>query len=103
MSEINSKEEEEILKQGEKLFHYRKLLQRGLVASLIVVFIIGLILKGNSGRYFMIISGLIILGISVTLQTYFWKCPKCKLNFQWNFDSTRYMTHCPYCGVRLRK
>lgn len=102
MSEINKKEDEEIINQGEKLFKYRKLLQRSLVASLIIVFIIGLILKGDSGKYFMIISGLIMVGTTFALQTYFWKCPKCKLNFPYDFDSTRHMTHCPYCGVRLR-
>jgi len=106
MVEIN-KNEEEILKQGERLFKYRKLFKRSLTVILIVIIAIGFILfeifGSDAGKYFMIFSALIIFAISYAIQMYFWKCPKCNLNLPLDFESTKYMTHCPYCGVRLKE
>ncbi|WP_066497268.1 hypothetical protein [Abyssisolibacter fermentans] len=49
----------------------------------------------------------IILGIGtfvayIVLNTMYWKCPYCNRGFEMRHGSMDKMTHCPYCGNKLR-
>jgi len=99
-------EEREIIEKAQKMFKYRKISEYTIVGVLISAFIIGLILNNfvgsEAGKYFIIIISMVAGFTVFVLNVYFWKCPKCKLSFPMNFSSTRYMSHCPYCGVKLK-
>lgn len=99
-------EEREIIEKARRLFKYRKISEYTIVGVLIGAFIVGLILNNlvgsEVGKYFIIIISMVVGFAVLALNMYFWKCPICKLSFPMNFSSTRYMSHCPYCGVRLK-
>lgn len=105
MGDLNN-EELEILEKAEKIFRYRKISKYVITGILISTFIIGLILNkliGNeAGKYFLIITSMIVIFTGFILDMDYWRCPKCKVNFPTDFESTKYMSHCPYCGVKLR-
>lgn len=105
MEHFNS-EEREILEKAQKMFKYRKISEYTIVAVLISAFIIGLILNNlvgsEFGKNFLIAISMLVGFTVLGLNMYFWKCPKCNLSFPMNFSSTRYMSHCPYCGVKLK-
>ncbi|MCM1992221.1 hypothetical protein [Oceanirhabdus seepicola] len=98
--------EDKFIKKAKKAFRYRNI-------SILIVFIgffgmlpLGIMLNKifnfqNIGL--LVVGGFILsLIISTVISSIHWKCPSCNRRFSTRNNSMYNMTHCPYCGVKLR-
>lgn len=99
-------DENKYLNEGKKVFKYRFISNMSTLVLLIISFPIALIVNNHTNADFAIFTLIVIIAcafiIPLILNLKFWKCPKCEKNFKFRHGAMDDITHCPYCGVRLR-
>ncbi|MCY6372223.1 hypothetical protein [Clostridium ganghwense] len=99
-------DEERFITEGKKVFKYRAIaiyfLYGGIVISFPIWVVFSTIFDTKVGGFFAIASIMISFIISIVLDLIYWKCPKCERNFAIRHGDMDDITHCPYCGTRLR-
>ncbi|MTI65451.1 MAG: hypothetical protein FH753_02505 [Firmicutes bacterium] len=86
---------ENLTNNREKIFKYRRISLVCLYLTFPTLFISAL------NIFFIILP--IGLGIAfLVLNFLYWKCPYCNKDFEIRQGATDRITHCPYCGEKLR-
>jgi hypothetical protein len=87
--------EKEIIEQAKKVFKNRQL-------SLACLYIGLIVLCFGAINIIPLIIGITLIVAFFVLSLIFWKCPCCGEHFEVRHGRMDRITHCPFCGVRLR-
>lgn len=100
------RDEDKIIKKAKKAFKYRNISILIVIIGLFGMLPLGILLNKlfdfkNIGL--LVVGGFISsLILSSIVTTIYWKCPSCNKRFPIRNNSMYKLTHCPYCGVKLR-
>lgn len=78
-----------------KAFEYRFIALLCLYSSIVILFFVYI------SVFFAIIAAILFVS-AIIINVAYWKCPYCTRNFNIRHGSMDRITHCPYCGEKLR-